>query len=131
MLYFICRTCSLTIGRIIHSPYTERPEGSLEKPCRAAKTFGTVRNISNSLRITRQQQDELASHTKNGFCQIGAPAPSCPEAVIALFLPVYLTDGLNTELRQVELFPIPGSLGVAVILYTDDTDFTDSHRKSP
>ena len=26
---------------------------------------------------------------------------------------------------------IGGSLGVAVILYTDDTDFTDSHRKSP
>ncbi len=29
------------------SPYVERPEGFLEKPCSAAQTFGTVRNISN------------------------------------------------------------------------------------
>jgi hypothetical protein len=29
-----------------NSPYAERPEGFLEKPCYVTQTFGTVRNIS-------------------------------------------------------------------------------------
>jgi hypothetical protein len=55
-------------------------------------------------------------------------SPLVRKAIIALYLIVYLTMGINTELKQVELFPIPEHLLQDQIYYNRALNAALEHR---
>ena len=53
-------------------------------------------------------QDDLREEMK--FARSVIELPVAPKIILTLYLLVYLTLGINTELKQIELFPIPEHL---------------------
>ena len=62
------------------------------------------------------------------FARSVIESPVAPKIIFTLYLLVYLTVGINTELKQIELFPIPEHLLQDQVYYNRALNAALEHR---